>query len=174
MVRRQKNPRPSVYRPGHRPDPVSQRDKPPTRRRLVGADYRSTRRVGKRLLCTLITVLTLAPGHAAAKPPVRDCPQYHAAMRKAGLPPRIFGPIAYRESRCHPGSISAVRSTGWPDAGLLQIQGSWNTLTAHVCHVPRGRAVIHALATLTCNLRVAAVLWDDGRGAHNWGIRKHN
>lgn len=141
----------------------------------MGSDYRSERRLVRRFPCLVIILFALtAPTRADATPPKRDCPQYHKAMRAAGLPPAVFGPIAYRESRCNPGSISAVRVTGWPDAGLLQIQGSWNTLTSRVCRVPRGEAVIQALATLRCNLRVAAVLWDHGRGASNWGIRKHN
>lgn len=173
MVKGPQNTRPSVYRLGHRPDPARHRDAPPRPAGLVGADNRSERRLVRRIVCAL--ALVLVPANAAsAKPSPHDCPQYHAAMKHAGLPPSVFGPIAWRESRCNPHSISARRVTGWPDSGLLQIQGSWNSLTSRVCHVPRGRAVIHALATLTCNLRVAAVLWANGAGASNWGIRKHN
>ena len=100
-----------------------------------------------------------------------DCPQYHAILKKYGLPPKVFGPIAFRESRCSFNSISAVRSTGYPDVSLLQIQGSWRTLTRRVCKLKKNENHIRALMKPDCHLRVAAVLWDNGKGAGNWSIR---
>ena len=100
-----------------------------------------------------------------------DCPQYHALLKKYGLPPKIFGPIAYRESRCSFKSISAVRSTGYPDVSLLQIQGSWRTLTRKICRLKPGQDHIRALTQPDCHLRVAAYLWADGKGAGHWSIR---
>lgn len=111
---------------------------------------------------------TPAPAHAA---PRGDCPQYHDILKRYGLPPKIFGPIAYRESRCSPSAISPIRkSTGRPDVGLLQTSASWSSLTMRICRVKRSQ-VVKALTRLDCHLRVAAYLWDDGRGAGNWSIR---
>lgn len=110
-----------------------------------------------------------APAEGA---PVRDCPQHHAILAKYGLPPKIFGPIAYRESRCSFTSISAVRkSTGYPDVSLLQIQGSWRTVTRQICHLKKNQNHIKALTRPDCQLRVAAYLWDHGRGAGHWSTR---
>lgn len=105
--------------------------------------------------------------------PVRDCPQFHEAMKRHGLPPKIFGPIAYRESRCNVKSISAIRSTGRPDVGALQIQGTWATVTRRICRVTYAQ-VIKALTRLECNLAVASYLWDNGRGGGHWLIRSGN
>ena len=102
---------------------------------------------------------------------VGDCPQHHAILKKYGLPPKIFGPIAHRESRCSWTSISAKRYTGHPDVGLLQIQGSWNTLTRKVCRLRPNQSHIKALTRPDCQLRVAAYLWADGKGASNWSVR---
>jgi hypothetical protein len=106
-----------------------------------------------------------AQAHAA---PLRDCPQYHDILKRYGLPPKIFGPIAWRESRCNPKSISAIRkSTGRPDVGLLQTSASWSSLTMRICRVKRSQ-VVKALTRLDCHLRVAAYLYDDGKGLGNW------
>ena len=66
--------------------------------------------------------------------------------------------------------MSDVRqSTGRPDVGIWQIQGSWSTLTMRTCKVPRNK-VIKALRNPECNAKVAAVLWDNGKGASNWRV----
>ena len=124
------------------------------------------------LIGLLGQIMTAQPAQAASK---RDCPQHHAILKKYGLPPKIFGPIAYRESRCSFTSISAIRkSTGRPDVGLLQVQASWSTVTQQICKVKRSQ-VIRALTRPDCHLRVAAYLWADGKGASNWSIRSgHN
>jgi hypothetical protein len=98
-----------------------------------------------------------------------DCPQYHAILKRYGLPPKVFGPIAWRESRCNFKSISAVRkSTGRPDVGLLQIQGSWRTVTRTICKLKPNQNHIIALTRPDCHLKVAAYLWADGKGAGHW------
>lgn len=110
--------------------------------------------------------------HAA---PVKDCPQYHALLKRYGLPPKIFGPIAYRESRCNFNSISKIRNTGYPDVSLLQIQGSWRTVTYRICRLKPNQNHIKALTRPDCHLKVAAYLWADGKGASNWSIHSgHN
>lgn len=141
----------------------------------MGANYHGRRRLAKRTFGLILSIAIIAhPVHSgintAEAANQKRCPQYEKALKAHGLPPKVFSFVAWRESRCHPSSVSAVRSTGWPDAGLLQIQGSWQTLTAKVCQVSKGRAVVRALATLNCNLKVAAVLWDNGNGASNWGL----
>lgn len=114
-------------------------------------------------LAALLLVLIPAPAHA--KNP--GCPQYEKALAKY-LPKNTvaaFSQIAYRESRCNPKSISAVRrSTGYPDVGLLQIQGSWRTVTIAICK-PKG-SHIKALTSVDCNLRVARYLFDNGGMGH--------
>jgi len=109
--------------------------------------------------------MTPAPAEATT---IRDCPQHHAILKRYGLPPKIFGPIAWRESRCSFTSISAIRkSTGRPDVGLLQVSGSWATVTRRICRVSYGE-VIKALTRPDCHLRVAAFLYDGGKGLGNW------
>lgn len=97
-----------------------------------------------------------------------DCPQHHAILKKYGLPPKIFGPIAWRESRCSWTSISAIRKTGYPDVSLLQIQGSWRTLTRQICRLKPNQNHIVALTRPDCHLRVAAHLYNGGKGLGNW------
>lgn len=107
-----------------------------------------------------------APAEAATR---GDCPQHHAILKRYGLPPKIFGPIAWRESRCNFRSISAIRkSTGRPDVGLLQIQGSWRTVTRKICQLKPSQNHIVALTLPDCHLRVAAYLYADGKGLGHW------
>ena len=111
-------------------------------------------------------VFLASPDKAQAAPPGR-CPQYEAAIGqvfpKTMVP--VFSRIAYRESRCNPKSVSAVRRTGYPDVGLFQIQGSWRTVTIQLCR-PTG-SHITALIRLDCQLRVARYLYDHG-GLGHW------
>jgi hypothetical protein len=98
-----------------------------------------------------------------------SCPQYESAFKKYGLPVKEFSKIAYRESRCNPKSVSAIRkATGRPDVGLVQISGSWSTVTKKMCHV-QYQEVIKALTTVDCNLKVAAYLYHNG-GLHHWKV----
>lgn len=115
-------------------------------------------------IALLSTALTTAPAQAATG----SCPQWEPLFRKHGLPAKVFSKIAFRESRCNPKSVSAVRWTGKPDVGLLMIQGSWVTVTAAVCKVPR-KQVVAALTDPSCNVRVARYLYDNG-GLGHWRV----
>ena len=96
-----------------------------------------------------------------------SCPKYEAAFKKYGLPVKEFSRISYRESRCNPRSVSAIRaSTGKPDVGLVQISGSWATVTRTICHVSY-QQVVKALTKVDCNLKVAAYLYKNG-GLGHW------
>lgn len=113
------------------------------------------------------------------------CPEWHDALRNAGLPVRVFAPIMYRESRCIPSAVgwnykqgkshkncklspahiyrrcSAVRSY---DLGLLQVNSTWKSLTRRVCK----SSDVLILLKPKCNLKVAAVLWNNGEGSSHW------
>jgi len=114
-------------------------------------------------LIVLFVFAVPAPAQAQAK----NCPQWEPLLRKhfpAKLVP-IMSKIAYRESRCNPKSVSAVRkSTGRPDVGLLQIQGSWQTVTKQVC---KTKNVIRSLQDPVCNVKVAGYLYRNG-GLGHW------
>jgi hypothetical protein len=113
------------------------------------------------LLCTLAV-----PARATAAP-VKDCPQFYPQLKAHGLPPKIFGPIMWRESRCNPASRSVKRYNGTYDLGALQINSSWRTVTMQTCRVKRAETLT-ALLGLNCNLKVAAVLYNNGKGLGNW------
>jgi hypothetical protein len=99
-----------------------------------------------------------------------SCPQYEADLARY-FPKKVvpvLSRIAYRESRCTPKVISAVRkSTGHPDVGLLQINGSWRTVTYRICRLRPTESHIKALTRLDCHLRVARYLYDNG-GLGHW------
>ena len=101
------------------------------------------------------------------------CPQWEPLFKKFGLPVKTFSKIAFRESRCNEKSVSAVRkSTGYPDVGLVQIQGSWRTVTYRVCKLKPNQSHIRALTKPTCNLAVARYLYDNGGLGHWKGSSK--
>jgi len=133
-----------------------------------------------------ITLLAVAFKDADAAPiKGLPCPQWHDAMRKAGLPVRVFSWIMARESSCVPSAVgwnykqgtshkncklspartyrkcSAVRSY---DVGLLQINSQHRTLTQQICH----SSEMLILQKPECNLAVAAALWADGQGGSHW------
>lgn len=115
----------------------------------------------------ILTALTVFQTPSTASATAGSCPKWEPLFKKHGLPVKTFSKIAFRESRCNPRSVSAVRkSTGRPDVGLLQIQGSWVTVTSQICRVPRSR-VIKALTDPVCNVRVARYLYDNG-GLGHW------
>jgi len=105
------------------------------------------------------------PAHASAA--TNSCPKWEPLLGEyfpAEVVP-VMSRIAYRESRCNEKSLSAVRkSTGRPDVGLLQIQGSWATVTRAVCNK---QDVIKALLTARCNVKVAQYLYRNG-GLGHW------
>jgi hypothetical protein len=112
---------------------------------------------------SLIMATPSKPAEAAGR-----CPQYETQIARY-FPSdvvAVISRIAYRESRCNPRSVSAVRrSTGYPDVGFLQIQGSWRSVTIAICK-PKG-SHIKALTGLACNLRVGRYLYDNG-GLGHW------
>ncbi len=127
-------------------------------------------RIGKVLKLIMAFMLTTAlftPAHANAAS--NSCPKWVPLLRRhfpAQVVP-IMSRIAYRESRCNPGSLSVVRkSTGRPDVGLLQIQGSWATVTRATC---KKQDVIKALLNAECNVKVARYLYDNG-GLGHWRV----
>lgn len=140
-------------------------------------------RVFSRLLAVLLVgVLASGPTRVAASATPKDdvvrasiprdktmrCPQWVPLFRQYGLPAHIFSYIAWRESRCNPKSVSAVRWTKHPDIGLLQIQGSWITVTSNVCKVERTQVPV-ALRDVHCNLAVARYLYQNG-GLGHWSL----
>ena len=108
-------------------------------------------------------LLTPAPASAAAN----SCPKWEPLLARhfpAKVVP-VMSRIAYRESRCTERALSPVRkSTGRPDVGLLQIQGSWATVTRAVC---KKQDVVKALLNAECNVTVAGYLYRNG-GLGHW------
>jgi hypothetical protein len=90
-------------------------------------------------------------------------------FRKHGLPVPIFDMLVWRESRCIVDVVSKPNRDGSRDIGAAQINSSWKTLTARTCNRPF-REVVKSLRVLSCNLKVAAVLWNGGKGASNWRV----
>lgn len=140
-------------------------------------------RNAKRLLVALLVgIITSGPARIVEASTPRDdvarasiprskemrCPQWVPLFREYGLPPRVFSYIAWRESRCNPKSTSVPRYNGKPDVGLLQIQGSWITVTSNICKVERSE-VQEALRNVHCNLAVAKYLYNNG-GLGHWSL----
>lgn len=117
------------------------------------------------MLASVLFSLTLITPAQTGGQTTQTCPQYEQAIAKAGLP-KAFSRIAYKESRCQPRIVSAVRSTGYPDVGLVQIQGSWRTVTRQVCKLKAGQSHLDALKRVNCNLAVAKYLFDRGGFPH--------
>ena len=139
------------------------------------------------LLLTAITITTTATQTSAKPASKYPCEQWHKLLREHKLPVKVFAPIMWRESKCQPKAIGwnykegkshrdcklspaasykncrAVKSY---DLGLLQINSSWKTLTAQVCKKPFGKMFV--LKKPHCNLKVASVLYNDGKGLVNW------
>jgi hypothetical protein len=140
------------------------------------------------VLAIFAGVLTIGTTQVEAKPISEyPCREWHKSIRKHGLPIRVFAPIMWRESKCEPKAVGwnykagkshkdcklshastyknckAVKSY---DVGLLQINSSWKTLTAQVCKKKFGKMLV--LQNPDCNLKVAAVLYNEGKGLDNW------
>ena len=138
------------------------------------------------VVALLVVTLTTTAAQAQGAPAVNKCPQYHAALRKAGLPVEPFSQIMYRESRCVPGAIGwnyqpgmsykdckrqvatlykRCRAVRTYDSGLLQINSSWVSVTAQVCKSKFGNMTV--LLQPECNLAVAAHLYKTS-GIGHW------
>jgi hypothetical protein len=132
---------------------------------IHGGRLQKLRELIKKLMAlTLILALT-TPAHASAA--ANSCPKWEPLLRQhfpAKVVP-VMSRIAYRESRCTERALSPVRkSTGRPDVGLLQIQGSWATVTRAVC---KKQDVVKALLNAECNVKVAGYLYRNG-GLGHW------
>jgi hypothetical protein len=141
----------------------------------------------KIVFVALVIYCTFFVSAAQATEPIHQCRQWHSMLRRFGLPVQEFTRIMYRESRCTPRAIGwnyhagksykdcklteaaiykrckAVKSY---DSGLLQINSSWVTVTAQTCKSKRGD--LSVLLIPSCNLKVAAVLYNKGKGMGNW------
>jgi hypothetical protein len=130
-----------------------------------GGRQQKYRELIKKLMALTLILALSTPAHADAA--ALSCPKWEPLMAEyfpAKVVP-VMSKIAYRESRCNAKSLSSVRaSTGRPDVGLLQIQGSWATVTRAVC---KKQDVIKALLTVRCNLKVAQYLYRNG-GLGHW------
>lgn len=128
---------------------------------------------------TIATIAAITLSYAPVSPvdasnqPVRTqtatpgrCPKLESAIKRHGLPVKHFSFILWRESKCNPKAVSAVRSTGYSDLGAAQIQGSWRTVTYRVCKLKPTQSHIKALLKLDCNLKVAKYLYDHGGYGH--------
>jgi hypothetical protein len=119
-----------------------------------------------------------------------SCPKYEALLKKHKLPVKTFSAIMWRESRCEPKAVGWNYKSGkgyWScpngaykqykkckaisshDLGLLQINSSWRTLTAQTCGGKWGDMTV--LLKPDCNLKVAAILYNEGKGLSNWSGR---
>jgi hypothetical protein len=142
------------------------------------------------MTATLILSLLAPAGiaeaqHKPAKP--LPCPQWHKALKEHGLPVKIFAPIMMRESKCvknavgwnyhkgkthkdcklsHARTYRKCKAVKSYDVGLLQINSQHKTLTAKVCKSKLGEMLV--LQNPDCNLKVAAVLYNKGKGLSNW------
>jgi len=165
--------------------------------------------IKKHLMAIAISLLTITPSVAKAEAPTSPltqnggvvaktevvngvgstsslpCKKWHSALRKHGLPVKVFAPIMWRESRCQAKAVGwnyykgmshrdcklshastylkckAVRSY---DVGLLQINSSWKTVTAKVCKYEYGKMLV--LQDPECNLKVASYLYKNGGMSH--------
>jgi hypothetical protein len=129
----------------------------------MGAANR-TGKVLKLIMAFMLTTALFNPTPATSA--TKSCPKLEPILAQyfpAKVVP-VMSKIAYRESRCNPRSLSAIRKNGRPDVGLLQIQGSWVTVTRAVC---KKQDVIKALLNIKCNLKVARYLYDNG-GLSHW------
>lgn len=121
----------------------------------------------RRIALLLLPLSLLTLGTSPAKAAGGSCPQYEKQIARY-FPRSVvktMSRLAWRESRCNPLAVSAVRSTGYPDVGFLQVQGSWRSVTYAICKPKRDH--IKALTKLDCNLRVARYLYDNG-GLGHW------
>ena len=130
-----------------------------------GGRLQKLRELIKKLMALTLILALSTPAHASAA--ANSCPQWEPLLARhfpAKVVP-VMSRIAYRESRCTERALSPVRkSTGRPDVGLLQIQGSWATVTRAVC---RKQDVVKALLNAECNVKVAGYLYRNG-GLGHW------
>ena len=132
---------------------------------IHGGRLQKLRELIKKLMALTLILALFTPAHANAA--ANSCPQWEPLLARhfpAKVVP-VMSRIAYRESRCTERALSPVRkSTGRPDVGLMQIQGSWATVTRAVC---KKQDVVKALLNAECNVKVAGYLYRNG-GLGHW------
>ena len=130
-----------------------------------GGRLQKLRELIKKLMALTLILALSTPAHASAA--ANSCPKWEPLLARH-FPVKVvpvMSKIAYRESRCTERALSPVRkSTGRPDVGLLQIQGSWATVTRAVC---KKQDVVKALLNAECNVKVAGYLYRNG-GLGHW------
>jgi hypothetical protein len=100
-------------------------------------------------------------------------------LAEYGLPADPFSYIAWRESRCNPGAVNAkwneagelvyaLNSNKTWDSGLLQVNSIHRNLVREVCGKQALRNNLAGLLDLDCQLKVAARLYDGGKGLSHW------
>ena len=132
---------------------------------IHGGRLQKLRELIKKLMALTLILALSTPAHASAA--VNSCPKWEPLLARhfpAKVVP-IMSRIAYRESRCTERALSPVRkSTGRPDVGLMQVSGSWATVTRAVC---KKQDVVNALLNAECNVKVAGYLYRNG-GLGHW------
>lgn len=125
---------------------------------------------------TTTTTTTTLPAKSTG---VKRCPDLEPLLAEYGLPADPFSYIAWRESRCNPGAVNAKwneagemvyalnKNKTW-DSGLLQVNSIHRNLVREVCGKQALRNNLAGLLDLDCQLRVAARLYDGGKGLSHW------
>lgn len=125
---------------------------------------------------TTTTTTTTLPTKSTG---VKRCPDLEALLAEYGLPADPFSYIAWRESRCNPGAVNAKwneagemtyalnKNKTW-DSGLLQVNSIHRNLVREVCGKAALRNNLAGLLDLDCQLKVAARLYDGGKGLSHW------
>lgn len=118
---------------------------------------------------TAVEVTAPVEALAATVETSRRCPEFEQTFADAGLPPKKFSFIAWRESRCKPTAYNdTLNRDGSRDYGLLQINSTWKKVTSAVCGTPYGE--LDVLFTVNCNIAVAKYLYDNG-GLGHWAVK---
>lgn len=126
---------------------------------------------------TTTTTTTTLPAKSTGG--VKRCPDLEPLLAEYGLPADPFSYIAWRESRCNPGAVNAkwneagdmvyaLNKNGSWDTGLLQVNSIHRDLVREVCGKQALRNNLAGLQDLDCQLRVAARLYDGGKGLSHW------
>lgn len=113
------------------------------------------------------------------------CRSFEALLEQHGLPSDPFTYIAWRESRCNPDIVNArwnakgelvwtLNKNGTYDTGLLQINSGHRELVRKVCGARALKDNLAGLRDLDCQLRVAAHLYNGGKGLSHWVVKKQD
>lgn len=125
------------------------------------------------------TTSTTTTTVAQTKTGTKRCKALEPLLADYGLPADPFSYIAWRESRCNPEAVNAtwddkgnmtwaLNKNGSWDTGLLQVNSIHRNLVREVCGRAALRNNLAGLRDLDCQLRVAARLYDGGKGLSHW------